>query len=64
MLIILVFVSFPLSNTFMAIAQQPGIQNIAAQYNLIDYMIAYLPYIVLLMTGMYLIVVSLKKRES
>ena len=62
-LIILVFLSFPLSNTFMAIAQQPGIQNIAAQYNLIDYMIAYLPYIILLMTGMYLIVVALRKRE-
>lgn len=62
-LIILVFLSFYLSNVFISIAETPGLQNIAQQYNLIDYMIAYLPYEVLLLTGLYLVVVALRKRE-
>lgn len=61
-LIILLFLSFYLSNVFMAIGMNSNLVHFSAQTPLIDYMIAYLPYIVLIYMGAYILVVSLRKR--
>lgn len=62
-LIVLIFVSFYLSNTFMQIAKQPALIKTASSFPLVSFMIIELPYEIMLWTGLYIIGVALKKRQ-
>ena len=63
-LILLIFISFYLSNIFMIIAQQPQLVQAANATPLVTLMIAYLPYEVMLWTGVYIVAVALRKRQG